>query len=203
MPFLLLMPLLFVMSACATKVTYDQPIEADIVNAIVVDDDFEDVWDKLVPRLSKSFFVINNIAKDSKILNVSYSGDPEKYVDCGTLKIQSPTAGPKEMKTYPASRARINEQVVLGIQTFTMSRSLDLDGRINVVLEEMDDGTQVSVNSRYVLNRSVRYEDIYGHLVDSDSESIIFNTNQKGVSNSGQYCVATGVLEAEILSLVK
>ena len=46
---------------------------------------FEEAWSRAIPQIGKSFFVINNIDKSSGILNVSYTGDPEKYVDCGTI----------------------------------------------------------------------------------------------------------------------
>lgn len=35
-------------------------------------------------QLAKSFFVVNNIEKESRLINVSFSTEtPEKYINCG------------------------------------------------------------------------------------------------------------------------
>ena len=86
----LLIPSLIIISllGCATYPTssyvYMPPNEVKYDNEAFVDKPFGVVWDELVEQLSKSFYVINNIEKASRIINVSFSTDtPEEYVDCG------------------------------------------------------------------------------------------------------------------------
>jgi hypothetical protein len=75
-------------TGCATqgvstyKYTDNAPIQ--INNELVVSKPQSQVWDILVKELSKSFYVINNIDKESRIINVSFSSNaPSEYVDCG------------------------------------------------------------------------------------------------------------------------
>jgi hypothetical protein len=64
--------------------THAQPVK--IKNERLVNKSVDEVWDSLVKELSKSFFVINNIDKESRIVNVSfYTDSPEDFVDCGTV----------------------------------------------------------------------------------------------------------------------
>jgi hypothetical protein len=55
------------------------------LNTVVVAHQRDAAWQAAVPKLSKEFFVINTIDKSSGIVNISYSGDPSKYVDCGRI----------------------------------------------------------------------------------------------------------------------
>jgi len=76
-------------TGCATPGTstfnYAPPQNSTkIQNEVIVSKPFEVVWDSLVRELAKSFYVINNIDKQSRIINVSFSTDtPEAYVDRG------------------------------------------------------------------------------------------------------------------------
>src|SRR5690606_5436389 len=48
---------------------------------------FDEAWDAAVYSLSSTFYTINNIAKESRIINVSFRlSDPKKYIDCGVSK---------------------------------------------------------------------------------------------------------------------
>src|SRR6266446_73629 len=76
-------------TGCATPGTshlgYAPPENsAKIRNEVVVSKPFDSVWDSFVRNLAKSFYVINNIDKQSRIINVSFATDtPETYADCG------------------------------------------------------------------------------------------------------------------------
>ncbi len=76
---------LLVLGACATSgASYRQPATYNIETERMLDTPFADVWDMYVAKLSESFFVINNISKDSRLINVSFSVDrPSEFVDCG------------------------------------------------------------------------------------------------------------------------
>ena len=72
---------------CAGKLDYVRPIvqPGASSNSKVIDKPRDAVWNASVPALGRQFFVINNLDKSSGLINVSYSGDPEKYVDCGQV----------------------------------------------------------------------------------------------------------------------
>jgi hypothetical protein len=66
----------------------------------------DEVWNELVAGLGAQFFVINNMDKASGFINVSYSGDPEKYVDGGELYFQVENLrGPREYR-FPGSKSK-------------------------------------------------------------------------------------------------
>jgi hypothetical protein len=81
--------LLFALTGCtvpgASKLDYSPPKDPDVQNnEVSISEPFDTVWDRLVGRLATGFFVINNIDKASRFINVSFSSDtPESYVDCG------------------------------------------------------------------------------------------------------------------------
>jgi len=57
-------------------------------NTVILNQNFEETWNQIVSTLSSKYFVINNIEKNSRIMNVSFSvAEPQKYVDCGRNKI--------------------------------------------------------------------------------------------------------------------
>jgi hypothetical protein len=76
-----------VIAGCAGTNGYVAPdikVEA-ISNTKLIEKSREDVWNAGIAALGKRFFVINNLDKSSGLININYSGDPEKYVDCGRI----------------------------------------------------------------------------------------------------------------------
>jgi hypothetical protein len=67
--------------------------------------DRQEVWKALIPRLAQTFFVINNIDQSSGFVNVSYSGDPESYVDCGHITAKVQDGAGIRAYNFPGSRA--------------------------------------------------------------------------------------------------
>ena len=66
--------LILILGGCATSsINYTPPEITKIDNQVTIDEDFEIVWDRLVKNLASDFFVINNIEKSSRIINVSFS----------------------------------------------------------------------------------------------------------------------------------
>src|SRR3954449_382638 len=75
----------FLLASCVSGEQKYSPstLYANQTNTKIIAKSKDQVWDSFIPALSSKFFVINNIDKASGLINVSYSGDPEKYVDCG------------------------------------------------------------------------------------------------------------------------
>src|SRR5699024_5728367 len=129
----------------------------------VVSQPFNAVWDQLVERLATGFFVINNIDKASRLINLSFSTDtPDTYVDCGhshrhfSFRKQSKdynyvTAGDSQYKAAGKWGAYKNLPVV-----YKVKRNTSLDGRINVYVAPVNDKqTKVSVNVKYIMGFAV------------------------------------------------
>lgn len=195
----------FALTGCASSMKVTAPdTNRRIENTIKVAGNKDEVWSRLVPRLSKQFFVINNIDKESGLINVSYSGDPSQYVDCGYAV--SSLLG-KDTKIN-GSAANAQYDFSNGLHFFEVTRLLNLEGRLNIILENVDsDATQVTANTRYVLQRNMNVVPVSGGLPSQFSDSIAFNTGETGVfqNRGGEQttCVSTGVLEEKILFLAK
>lgn len=177
-------------------------------NSIVVNRPVDSLWSAAVPALSREFFVINNIDKASGLINVSYSGDPEKYIDCG--RIVSYVKNLRGARTYdfPASRASAQYETMTGLSLYAVERRMSLEGRINVVFEAVgSDQTRVTVNTRYVLSRALTIRDALGKT-DSRQESISFDSKHGasfavlGTAPTTE-CSPNGRLEQSILDLMK
>ncbi len=218
-----------VVSGCATQgrstFNYLEPVPLQIKNEMVVAKPYTQVWDGLVKQLSKSFYVINNIDKESRIINVSFStNSPSDYADCGrmhrtysqggkTEEFDYDSAGPSEFKA--ATERQPSKQFAYYI---LFRRETSLEGRCNIYVapDENDSGkTIVTVNTRYIWTVKVKGRveavNVKGYVVDGapipeESNSIIFNTNQPGqyIPSKGPKIVCTdkGKLEDEILQML-
>ena len=160
--------------------------------------------------LGKNFFVINNLDKESGFINISYSGDPEKYVDCGYIESYVKNARGERTYYFPAASANQTYEVMDMKQSgglFNINRKMNIEGRMNLIVEEIDPNkTIVTANTKYVLTKSGTVRNVQG-ASQSFSDSISFNTNQGdrfpgSGSHSGTFCQANGNFEKEVLSLL-
>jgi len=202
--FALLLMIICILIGCAGKVDYSRPISPiGAENSVTLNKSKAEVWKKIVPALGKQFFVINNLDKDSGIINVSYKGDPEKYVDCGQLTVKN--ASGEITYDFPASKAYQEYEDRNEYGLFRIKRTMDLDGRMNIIVEEIaPNKTRVTVNTRYMLTKKSDVFDVQGRSrVITDSMS--FNSGQQGTFASGKKsvtCQCNGNLEKEVLSLL-
>lgn len=199
------------LAACAGKLDYVRPSAeaARTGNVKVIDRPREAVWTTSVPELGKRFFVINNLDKASGLINVSYTGDPEKYIDCG--RITSYVKNARGERTYAFPGAKANQTFeVLDPSTglFFIERKMSLDGRVNLVFEEVSPNqTRVTANTRYVVQRHITIRGTSG-FPQSNTDSISFNSGG-GASfparsdGRATECVASGALERELLSAIR
>ena len=169
--------------------------------------------------LAKSFFVVNNIEKESRLINVSFStNSPEKYIDCGSTA-RTFTLGDEKQNYYYEVAADSSYKYGAGKSqngAFSLvgyvDRTTKLEGRINIYVAPKDERTEVTVNTRYILTLStggrITAVNMYGQIVESksltpSSSDISFNTNQPNKSKEGIVCFSKGILEAEILEMAK
>ena len=199
---------LFLMSCGGMSGTfkYTRPLASpEVNNSVTIYKSKHQVWQEAIPKLGKDFFVINNIDKDSGIINVSYTGDPQQYVNCGTIESTVSNLVHEREYKFPASKAYQIYEATINRTPVVIKRKLTLEGRINIIIEELEPNkTLVSVNVRYLLNKDIKTALLRRSRsmpVDSFSESLAFNTGQADTSGGGTACQCTGALEAKILSL--
>ena len=218
---------MFIVTSCATtsdsSLDYLTPNSVKIQNEKVIDKEFDELWDNLVGDLSKTFYVINNIDKQSRLLNVSFrvTNNISEYVDCGVSDRKFSLASKVENTKYkvadpssyfyqsPTQTSLPNTQYV------EVFRIPSLEGRANIYIAPADKGTKVSINTRYTWNIRAEYTPyLYMPLYDSHRKSaerrredvirepVTFNTNQTSMSNDGVICSSTGKFENDILDLI-
>jgi len=227
---LLIFPAMIVLTGCATQgvssSSYTKNTPLQIKNETQIAEPYSLVWDKLIKELSKSYYVINNIDKESRIINLSFSStSPTEYVDCGvshrtykqgekTENYNYDTAGHTMFKiaTPRQEHPTISNYVLV-------KREPSLEGRTNVYLAPVEGDktkTVITVNTRYILSINVKSqiyaEHISGNLFErgqmqNTNQIISFNTNKSTDTDVGGgqivTCFAKGKLENEILRIVK
>ena len=193
------------LAACAkSTVNWKEPFSKELpATEATVQAPFDDVWDRLVKNLAQDFFVINNIEKQSRIINVSFSASrPSEYVDCGFTRRTFENARGKANYNYNTADSA-QYTAMEGARLFNYTRSTSLSGRSNVYVEPTGEGTKVSVNTKYVLTLTLSALDASNRPAGSRTDSIDFTTRQRSTANAQFYCVSKGNLEERILNYVR
>jgi hypothetical protein len=197
------------LAGCAHDFKYTPPIGGyNVQNSITLNEPKDQIWSRLVPAVSQTFFVINNLDKESGLINISYSGDPELFVDCGKIYSLIHNLAGKRVYQFPAATA-YKEYEIWTTQPVPVRRKMDLDGRINIVLEDIaPEQTRVSVHARYVVEKKVSILNTVstGYSVQAmwhdSSDSTAFNSGESGTLSGGTECRCNGELERQILALL-
>lgn len=211
-----------ILVGCATQATstakHIKPTERKNQNEIVVNKPFETVWSELIRQLSKSFYVINNVEKESRLINVSFSTDtPENYIDCGTTERTFKKGSVLEAYVYDTAAdssykngRKPNNSANITVVDY-IQRQTDLSGRINIFVAPVSDNkTEVNVNTKYVFTVKVNgqsqginvYETIVAtQEIDVPPTTVNFTTNIPGKSADFE-CISKGVMESEIIDMV-
>lgn len=221
---------LFLTTGCATqginRFNYTDNAPMQVSNEKGVPLPASQVWDILVKELSKSFYIINNIDKESRIINVSFSStSPAEYIDCGKThrtyiqgdKIEVydyDVAGPSEFKIATAQQEHPSFSNYIIVR-----REPILEGRSNIYIapdEKDNTNTIVSVNIRYIWTVKLKGEAFAQHVrgnvfsrgrLPEENVTITFNTNKHGqyTASNGEKitCFSKGTLEREILEMAK
>lgn len=198
--------ILVCLTGCAGHVEYTPPASSyTSINNRVVDLPKDQVWSRLIPALSKQFFVINTIDKQSGLINISYSGNPETYVDCGQVRSYVKNARGERTYSFAGASPQESYEVMKDGQLIFINRKLDLDGRINLIVEEIGQKqTRVTANTRYIVNRHLDLSNPQGQTGINNS-SINFNSGGSatfsGAAPNQTTCRANGRLETELTSL--
>lgn len=221
------------LAGCATQGTnsrnYTKHEPKTISNEIIVNQPYSQVWDKLVRELSKSFYVINNIDKESRIINLSFSSQsPTDYVDCGQAHRSYKHGDKTENFDYNVADSSAYKYATGAQDAFSyfvkMRRNASLEGRSNIYLAPLENDknqTTVAVNTRYMLTLDATGEKyaqhVNGNIFSQGSiphghpTVISFNTNNPtehdfGVDSDGKVivtCFSNGKLEQDVLQILQ
>jgi hypothetical protein len=194
---LIFLGMIIFIQGCVTAPKYIPPdtnAKSEIPKeSIIINKSIDEVWDKLLKGITKSFFVINNIEKASGFINLSYTGSASNYVDCGYY-----TNNQKEK--YYLTQHR--EKILSGTYRINSIDS-NLQGRINILAQDIDaNKTSVTVTTRYIVTISrYMFEIMWGGHIN-DNIVVTFDTGQVG-SSKGINCISYGLIEKEVLSIVE
>ncbi len=168
----------------------------------------DEVWAKLIPAIGRTYFDIHVIDKESGIINLAYSGVPERAVDCGMFTAEVKSLTWNQQYTYPGAQAKVAYEVAQSNALYYLSRSLSLDGQINVVVTETALGsTEVTAKVRYALTRTVSTQSSYYPWPEVGADQISFESN--GVATFSPLepypltCRSRGEIERNLLSIVQ
>lgn len=195
--------------ACASSShSYTPARTLDFSTERVVPLPFDVVWDKYVEALSSSFFVINNISRDSRIINISFSSSsPGEFVDCGYSRRESyhPASGKQHFSYATADSSTYNAGQKGSNIIWTVSRDAHLEGRANIYMMPRNDATAIQVNSKYVWSVKTHGYSNLGAIAPSESSMVDFSSSSQGTApgpSGGITCVSKGVLEKKMLNLI-
>ena len=198
-------------SACADKHSYNPPLNTTLpTTERTIGVAYDALWEKIISNAGKKFFVVNNIDKPSGFINISYSGDPRQFVDCGTFETRSSSG---ELKTSsPLARKSSTSRVnLLGDGDYFGDKlifinELSVDGRANIIVKRLTPtSTNVAVAVKYVVQRRVKSFNNNKYINSDNTYTTDFVSGGTGYfsDNGNIFCVSTGEFEAKLLSLLE
>ena len=200
-------------AACASldvQSNYQPPRNEAIQNSIVVQKPFDQAWDAFVRKLSQSFFVVNTISKESRLISITVTGPrADEYFDCGRL---TSTVNGQQWAYAPGGSAQYHYESFPTETTIQHSVS-SRGSRMNIFIAPDGSGTVFEVNSTYSVsmkqNGQSVVKNVFGQVRGRDylptsTATFAFTTRTIDTQLFGTTeisCQATGVWEREILSL--
>lgn len=161
----------------------------------LVADPKAEVWAQLVGFLETSSFTIDHIDEEESLLVARYSGNPEPYVDCGSIVThQGGTLG-----QIAGSSAAVALNYELEQQPVILNRTLNLDSRIIIRLTEQTRGTVIQTDTTYVVTKTVDVEDPSGAVQNGSRETVSFEAGGRGEFSKGTACQPNGSLDLAVL----
>jgi hypothetical protein len=191
-------------SCAGSTANYQAPSEIRVENERTLPISFEQAWDLYVAELSKSFFVINNISKESRIINVSFqTTTPSQFIDCGmsTRTSKHPATGEQRFVYPTADSSTYNAGVDGTNYLMTVNRTANLEGRINIYMAPDDNRTLLRVNARYVWDVNVTQVSNMGQVSPNYNSTISFGSVEAG-RDTEITCRSNGNLEQKLLNLI-
>ncbi|NJO36989.1 MAG: hypothetical protein HC871_04345 [Rhizobiales bacterium] len=161
----------------------------------LVADSEDRVWTELVAFLESSAFELDHVDPESHLLVARYSGDPEPFIDCGSIVIhQGGTLG-----QIAGSVSNIALNYELDDEPVVLNRLLNLDSRIIVRLARQAQGTVIRTDTTYVVTKIVDVTDLSGAVREGSRETVSFEAGNRGEFSKGTACQPNGSLDLAVL----
>ena len=200
--FALALALVFLVG-CVGTFDYVGPAPVDgVASSITIAKSKDDVWKQIVPTFPSARFVIQSLDKDTGIIVLSYTGEPERYVDCGEITSYVKNLRGERTYRFPAAAAVTEYEYMTGHEILVITRRMHLDGRLNLtVVDAGSQQTQISANAQYTLTRTLIARDTQGQS-RTLSQRITFPSHHEGAFPGDVTCRSNGVLEKEALAAI-
>lgn len=161
----------------------------------VVRGDADTVWASLRDVLSQQPYTIEHADRAERVIVARFRGDPEQYLDCGSIVTNDGEA----LAQLSGALPQVALDYKLAKRQVLLKRSLQLDGRVVVSLEPQGADTVVKADTTYVATKVVDFEDRQGQLRRGSRETVTFNSGSRGAFDKGTICQSKGVFEAALL----
>ncbi len=146
------------------------------------------VWGNILDHLQQQGARVSAANEAAGSIVVTYSGDPEPYVDCGWIVIHEDD----EFERVPAARSEASFLRRRSGEVVTLERDLTLDARMSVQVEPSGEDAIVQADSTYVLTKRIASSEGQGPL---HAETIRLGSGQSDAFTSGTRCQPNGQLE--------
>ena len=129
---------LFILTSCATvqldDITYIAPEKTEYSKTIKFNNSKDEVWNALIDYASESFFSINTYEKDSGLMTLSFTSNPERFVNCGNWIVNG------------------TDNNYVEFMRLRQGTNVNLNGVLNLRVAERDTGvTSLTANARYII----------------------------------------------------
>ncbi len=202
-------------AGCASidvKSSYKPPQQPTVNSSISVNKPFDQAWNDFVRNLATSFFTVNTISKESRLINISLNkGRSNNFLDCGKVSYK---INDKDWTFNPARKSTFKDGGFRS-ETIVEHKVTGRRGRMNIFVAPKGAVTVFEINTAYAIDMrqtgqsSVR--NLLGQVIDRDylpesQASFEFTTKipdtqpLRGVDIT---CQATGEWEQLILDLVR
>jgi len=184
-----------------------------------VDLSFDEAWDNAVKSLSSTFYIINNIEKNSRIINVSFRlNDSTKYIDCGTSMRTINYKKKPNIFVYETAGSDYYEFLSSTREGYSLwseaDRSSSLSGAANIYFIPLSKSkTSITVNVNFLLKTKVSgkqysYRNSGEYVFDSNFSFVLeteITTNTSsgfGGNDPEVICKSKQTLEEQLLSIL-
>ena len=147
------------------------------------------VWGNILDHLQQQGVRVSAADEAAGRIVVTYSGDPEPYVDCGWIVIYDEG---DEFERVPAARSEASFLRRRGGEVVPVERDLRLDARISVRVEPSGEDALVRADSTYMLTKTIEGSEGEEPL---HTETISLAAGQSDTFTSGTQCQPNGELE--------
>lgn len=161
----------------------------------LVADSQERVWAELVDFINSSAFELDHLDPAQKLLVARYSGNPEPYIDCGSIVTHQGGA----LGQIPGSASAVELNYEIDDDPVILNRLLNLDSRIIIRLGQQPQGTVIKTDTTYVVTKTVDVAERSGAVREGSRETISFEAGSRAEFSKGTACQPNGSLDLAVL----